>query len=53
MTDTLTLTPEHLDTRTRTTLTMILTREQFEDRERALLAPYGMKSGDCARPGLS
>jgi len=25
---------------------MILTREQFEDRERALLAPYGMKSGD-------
>lgn len=25
---------------------MILTREQFEDRERDLLAPYGMKSGD-------
>ena len=25
---------------------MILTREQFEDRERELLAPYGMKSGD-------
>jgi dGTPase len=25
---------------------MILTREQFEERERALLAPYGMKSGD-------
>ncbi len=25
---------------------MILTREQLEDRERALLAPYGMKSGD-------
>jgi dGTPase len=25
---------------------MILTREQFEDRERNLLAPYGMKSGD-------
>lgn len=25
---------------------MILTREQFEDRERALLAPYGMKSSD-------
>ncbi len=25
---------------------MILTREQFEERERALLASYGMKSGD-------
>jgi dGTPase len=25
---------------------MILTREQLEDRERELLAPYGMKSGD-------
>jgi dGTPase len=25
---------------------MILTREQYEDRERKLLAPYGMKSGD-------
>ena len=25
---------------------MIFTREQLEDRELALLAPYGMKSGD-------